>query len=126
MDTTNKVIIVTFDHTMKTRSLTKTDISLTVEGVNSPYSVSWEAHLENSELIVLYSVSPLIVDGTGETMELRLLNLQAFVSENSLALERQLSFTFTLSKSTPSDFVDDAGNGAAYTFILALLISIAI
>lgn len=111
---------------MKSRSLTKTDISLTVEGVNSPYSVSWQAHLEKSELIVSYSSDPLVVGGMGEKIELSLLNIEAFVSENSLPLASQLSFTFKLSDFTPNEFVDDASSGAAYTFILALLISIGI
>lgn len=101
-------------------------INLIVDGPNSPYTVDYTTSFEGSNFIVTYSISPLILGGVGEFIQLQLADISLFRSEHFIPISSPLTFKYTFGPTEPSAGTQSGGQGASYTFIFTILISLGI
>jgi len=126
ISSSQSIITLQFDQTMHPAIVNSRDMSLSMSGLNSPYSVSWNALFSGSKLEVSYTVSPAIIGGLGESILLSLSDVKQFKSSHMIPISAPISFTFSFDKIDASQGAQSGGAGASYTFIFTILISLGI
>ena len=79
---------------MSNMQITDMDINIFVSGPNSPYNIAWSSKYLNKDLIISYTISPSIIGGVGEYIQLELLNLSKFKSIHDIPLQNQKILKF--------------------------------
>ena len=125
-DSTKLQIIVGFDQVMMNQTISSFDANVDVSGPNSPYTVSWSTSFSQKQLVVSFSVSPLLIGGVGETILLQLITVTKFKSQYQISMKSPKQFTYTVSALAPNQSTQSGGSGASYMFIITMLLSLGI
>ena len=94
-------ITIGFDQIMMKQELTNDDMELNIEGINQPYSITWSAYFDKSNLIVDFTCSPALIGGSNEKIILNLIKTKKFKSLYEIPLLSSVALyiiPYTLSK----------------------------
>ena len=120
-------IEIDFNESMSNYSFNGTEVSLSVESSSWTYELSWSLSFTSpSQLIIKYSVSPLLIGGNEESIILNFVNVDAFKSEKGIPISTQYKIQFSLETVEASEGVNQANSGAAYILILTFVLSIGV
>lgn len=99
---------------------------VSIDGPNSPYVVTWTGTILGDTLSVVYSSSPPLVGGIGETITVTLVDVKAFTSQDNIPIPTPIKFEYTLAELPPSETTESGSTGASYTFIATMATSLGI
>ena len=91
IDSESMNVILYFDQDMKDQNLTSSDLEVTISGPNSPYSITWSTTFDKSTLKIALQVTPNLIGGVDETINVQLLNINSFKSINEIPLQSSQS-----------------------------------
>ncbi|CAI2360304.1 unnamed protein product [Moneuplotes crassus] len=122
-------LVYTFNDSMVNYNFTGTDISMSVYSSMSSYDVTWLASFQSAtELKVKYAITPLILGGNGEILEVSLDNVNAFISQDKIPISNKLEFKYVFEAIPPTEEAESAGSGTSIMFVatfgLSLMISV--
>ena len=119
-------VTIEFDQIMLQQNLTSFEMSVDISGPNSPYSVSWTATFDKSNLRISFSSAPVLLGGINEIVLVQLIEVSKFKSEHSISIFSTNLFTFKVSGLPPSESTQSGGSGGSYMLIFAMLLSIGV
>jgi cysteine-rich repeat protein len=126
IDITSSKITIKFDQEMNVYNVTEEDVFISISGPNSPYSVTWTSQFKNALFEVSYAVSPPILGGVGEAIQIVLANVKVFKSSNLIPMSSPQTFNYEFGELEASQGTQSGGQGASFTFIFTILLSIGI
>lgn len=110
---------------MRAHEFVGTEMSLAFEGPMAPYVVGYSAEfVDESNLKIVYSVSPGILGGANEALILTITDLSAFTSNKSISLITESQFIFTFELVQASESAEAASSSASYMLVATFGVSV--
>ena len=111
---------------MKNTIVTNQEVLITVTGPNSPYSVSWSSIFKDKKFVVDIIITPTLIGGVGEVIELQIAEIQSFKSDKNIPMDSPQTYEFTILAMPVDESASSGGSGASYTFLFTMLISLSV
>ena len=106
--------------------MTDLDLNIFASGPNSPYNIVWTSEFTNKDFVLTFTVTPNIVGGIGEYIQLELINVNGFKSSHNIPMKNPQILKFTCNSLEASSSSQSSGAGASYTFAITIALSLCV